>query len=179
MQTGRHPKEETMSVSKRKNRRLLILFAVAVGVGAIGIPAAQAAKLSPLASSYLVQNRDALNAYAHRWITQAPASSVPFITENSASQNRIGQSRPNYGPYDPWAYRFVHQSNTSVPFVTEHAPSQNQIDRLNSTPVSTSSPNTFDWGDAGVGAGSAMALMLLTAAGALGIRRNQSRRVAL
>jgi hypothetical protein len=170
-----------MSVSRRKkqHRRLAILFAVAVTVGAIGIPAAQAAKLSPLASSYLVQNRDALNAYAHRWITPAPDSSVPFITENSASQNRIEQSTPNYGPYDPWAYRFVHQSNTSVPFVTEHGSSQNRIDRLNSAPVSTSSPTTFDWGDAGVGAGSAIALMLLMAAAALGIRHNEGRRVAL
>ena len=99
-----------MSVFKRKNRRLLILFAVAFAAAAI-VPVAEAAKrstnteqlagwgwrptsgkLSPTSAQYLVRNRAALEAYEHRYLPAskpAATSSVRIITENSASQNQI------------------------------------------------------------------------------------------
>jgi hypothetical protein len=212
-----------MSVFKRKNRRLLILFAVAAAAAAI-VPVAQAAKLSPSSAQYLVKDRAALDAYANRWVkhtstmseqqaklsptssqylvgnraaleayehryltasTPAPTS-VRIITDNSASQNQISRSQQSqqYGPPDPWAYRYLQSVDSSAPsvsFTSENAASQNQVAARNAaeTTVSTGS-SVFDWGDAGVGAGSAVGLMLLlTAAAAFVIRRSHPRRVVL
>ena len=136
-------------------------------------------------------------AYAFRW---------NLITENSASQNQIGKAQPSsdpYGPPDPWAYRFEHPSSTSpvtssvsvgpyigtastpstpsTPFISENSASQNQVALRNAEgSFATPSSSVFDWGDAGVGAGSAAGLMLLlTAAAAFVIRRNQARRIVL
>jgi acyl-CoA synthetase (AMP-forming)/AMP-acid ligase II len=225
MQTATNPKEATMSVFKRKNRRLVILFAVALAAAAI-VPVAQAAKLSPTSAQYVVKDRAALDAYASRWVKHtstmseqqaklsptssqylvgnraaleayehrylpaskpAATSSVRIITENSASQNQISaaqQSQP-YGPPDPWAYRFVSPGGqvppTTVPFTSENSSSQNQVALRNAeATVSTPGSSVFDWGDAGVGAGSAAGLMLLlTAAAAFVIRRNHARRIVL
>ena len=212
-----------MSVFKRKNRRLVILFAVAFAAAIV--PVAQAAKLSPTSAQYLVKDRAALDAYANRWvkhtstmseqqarlsptssqylvgnraaleayehrylpaITSSPVS-VRIITENSASQNQISRAQQlnPYGPPDPWAYRFVSPGGqvapTTVSFTSENAASQNQIALRNAeATVSTPGSSVFDWGDAGVGAGSTAGLMLLlTAAAAFVIRRNHARRVVV
>jgi len=223
MQTATNPKEATVSVFKRKNRRLLILFAVAFAAAAI-VPVAEAAKLSPTSAQYLVKDRAALDAYANRWvkhtstmseqqarlsptsrqylvgnraaleayehrylpaITSSPVS-VGIITENSASQNQISRAQQlnPYGPPDPWAYRFISPGGqvppTTVQFTSENAASQNQVAVRNEGLLPTPGSSVFDWGDAGVGAGSTAGLMLLlTAAAAFVIRRNHARRVVL
>ena len=156
-----------MSLSKRKkNRRLLILFAAGLAVAALA-PTAGAATATP---------------------ERTATYTAPLVVDNAGTPGQIQSDAPDVVlappgvnvPKQPGEVIVsARVEDTSVPFVSEHARSQNRIDRMNSTPVETSSPNTFDWGDAGLGAGSAMALLLLTAAAALGIRRNQGRRVAL
>ena len=61
------------------------------------------------------------------------ASSI--VTEHSASQNQLDR-QGNYGPPDPWQYRFL-QTQADPPLanhpayrlVTEHAASQNRLER--------------------------------------------------
>jgi hypothetical protein len=54
--------------------------------------------------------------------------SESFVTEHSASQNRVDlRNNGNYGPLDPViaAATLNHQSVPSVPLITEHAAGQN------------------------------------------------------
>ena len=55
-----------------------------------------------------------------RQLSNQAQSQYRFVTENSASQNRV-DLRNAYGPPDPWQYRFV----------TENSASQNRVDLRN------------------------------------------------
>jgi hypothetical protein len=55
-----------------------------------------------------------------RHLSNQAQSQFRFVTENSASQNRV-DLRNAYGPPDPWQYRFV----------TENSASQNRVDLRN------------------------------------------------
>jgi hypothetical protein len=113
------------------------------------------------------------------------AQASSFVTEHSASQNRV-DLRNAYGPPDPWQYRFVTEnsasqnrlhraspSSTGYRFITENSASQN---RLPSTAAQNAavpaSPDSFDWIAAAIGAAGTLTLALLTTA-LLGVRRTR------
>jgi hypothetical protein len=85
--------------------------------------------------------------------TALAASGPSFITDNSASQNRLGQPQT--------------QSNPS--FITENSASQN---RLN-PPVTLVAPAGFRWGDAGIGAAGMFGVVLLALGVALLVLRRR------
>jgi hypothetical protein len=175
-----------MSLFKRKNRRLLILFAVALAAAAI-VPVAEAAKRST--------NTEQLAGWGWRPTSGKLSPSVRIITENSASQNQIalrnaGARVPEIAPTyaaplivdNSLNPSQVRSSGQPVQFSSENSAGQNEVALRNAaeTTVSAPSSSVFDWGDAGLGAGSAVGLMLLlTAAAAFVIRRSRPRRVVL
>ena len=135
----------------------------------------------------------------------APLSqAMTVITDNSPSQNGPGQSAYVNSPggnadaylqalgstADPYANAITvfeskeHPavSQNPVSFTTENASSQNRVSLLNAvrTGALTPSSKTFDWGDAGVGAGTVGGIVLLIAAAMLAsVRRSGNRRLAL
>ena len=135
----------------------------------------------------------------------APLSqAMTLITDNSPSQNGPGQSAYVNSPggnadaylqalgstADPYANAITvfeskeHPavSQNPVSFTTENASSQNRVSLLNAvrTGALTPSSKTFDWGDAGVGAGTVGGIVLLIAAAVLAsVRRSGNRRLAL
>ena len=101
-------------------------------------------------------------------LTQHRAS-VPLITENSYGQSRLNRSTPALAP--------------SVPLITENSYGQNRPatrsasgSNAGEAPIQVVRSGGFRWGDAGIGAGSAVALMLFVAGAALGVRRNRALR---
>lgn len=88
-------------------------------------------------------------------------------------------SQDKYGPLDPWAYHLLHQTNKYGPL----DPWANNLIRRNSLAAraaagerpapSNASPNGFDWGDAAVGAGGTLGLMLLAAGTITTVRRSR------
>ncbi len=135
----------------------------------------------------------------------APLSqAMTLITDNSPSQNGSGQGAYVHSPGandnaylqalgtsdDPYAQAIsVFESKehpavspSPVSFTTENAPSQNRVSLLNAVQSGTlaSSSHTFDWGDAGIGAGTVGGIVLLIGAAMLAtVRRNSNRRLAL
>jgi hypothetical protein len=94
----------------------------------------------------------------------APTYAAPLIVDNSLNPNQVSSS------------------GQPVRFSSENSASQNEVALRNAAETSVSTPGSsvFDWGDAGLGAGSAVGLMvLLTAAAAFVIRRSRPRRVVL
>jgi hypothetical protein len=129
---------------------------------------------------------------------------MTVITDNSPSQNGPGQSAYVNSPGgNPAAYlqalgvadntygraisvfeskEHPAVSQNPVSFTTENASSQNRVSLLNAvrTGALTPSSKTFDWGDAGVGAGTVGGIVLLIAAAMLAsVRRSGNRRLAL
>lgn len=129
---------------------------------------------------------------------------MTLITDNSPSQNGPGQSAyvnspgANADAYlqalgsteNPYARAIsVFESKehpavsqNPVSFTTENAPSQNRVSLLNAVKAGALTPSskTFDWGDAGVGAGTVGGVVLLIGAAMVAIaRRSGNRRLAL
>ncbi len=109
----------------------------------------------------------------------APASQAMtrIVTGNSPSQKGLGQSLV-----------YVHSPGLNAPaspatvsFATENSASQNRVSLLNAAETgSLGSGSTFDWGDAGIGAGTVGGVLLLVGAATLAVlRRNGGRRLAL
>lgn len=135
----------------------------------------------------------------------APLSqAMTVITDNSPSQNGPGQSAyvnspggnsaaylqalgVTDNPYGRAISVFESKehpavSQNPVSFTTENASSQNRVSLLNAvrTGALTPSSKTFDWGDAGVGAGTVGGIVLLIGAAMLATaRRSGDRRLAL
>jgi len=135
----------------------------------------------------------------------APLSqAMTVITDNSPSQNGPGQSAYVHSPggnadaylqalgstTNPYARAITafeskeHPvvSPNPVSFTTENAASQNRVSLLNAVESGSlgSSSNTFDWGDAGIGAGTVGGIVLLIGAAMVAtVRRNANRRLAL
>lgn len=135
----------------------------------------------------------------------APLSqAMTLISDNSPSQNGSGQGAYVHSPganasgylqalgiaVDPYAQAIgvfeskEHPTVSSAPvsFTTENAPSQNHVSLLNAVETGKLAPssNTFDWGDAGVGAGTVGGILLLIGAAMLATaRRSGNRPLAL
>ena len=114
------------------------------------------------------------------------AQASSFVTEHSASQNRV-DLRNAYGPPDPWQYRFVTEnsasqnrlhpaspSSTGYRFITENSASQNRLPSAAAQNAAVpASPDGFDWIAAAIGAAGTLTLALLTTATMLGVRRTR------
>jgi hypothetical protein len=118
----------------------------------------------------------------------AQAAGPQFVTEHSATQNRV-DLRNAYGAPDPWQQRFITENSASqnrvqptggvafgpagLRFITENSASQNQLASAQpsvGTPVA--SPG-FDWTALVIGAAGSLALIALTAIAALAVRRTR------
>lgn len=121
------------------------------------------------------------NSPSQNGLGQSEALTV--ITDNSPSQNKLAQGNPYakaISVFESKEHPVV--SPNPVSFTTENASSQNRVSLLNAaeSAVRTSSPNSFDWGDAGIGAGTVGGILLLVAAGMLAtVRRSGGRRLAV
>jgi hypothetical protein len=93
-----------------------------------------------------------------------------------------------YGPLDPWAYSVIHRTReTSAGRSPASAPEiqagigSNSVDQDRTAETAAPSnlgttllePNGFDWGDAGVGAAGALAIVLLAAGTQLAVRKRR------
>jgi len=89
-------------------------------------------------------------------ISQAAARPVPLVTEHSAGQNLVQGNAP------------------SVTLLTEHSAGQNRLARSSANArivVRAPAADAFDWLDAGIGAGSTLALALLVPGAVFVVRR--------
>jgi hypothetical protein len=183
MQFTSRPKEDTMSRTTYFTALLVVVAA------AIFAPLSQA-------MTVITDNSPSQNGLGQ------PA--VTLISDNSPSQNGLGQSAYVNSPggnaaaylqafgvtddtYGPAISAFESKehpivSDNPVSFTTENASSQNRVAVLNAVKTGALSPTskTFDWGDAGVGAGTVGGIVLLIGAAMLATaRRSGNRRLAL
>ena len=138
--------------------------AAAVILAGGSIQEAAAAEQAAGAPPEVVQAVAAIPSVTPTGREMAPTYTAPLIVDNSLNPNQISSS------------------GQPVRFSSENSASQNEVALRNAaeTTISTPGSSVFDWGDAGVGAGSTAGLMLLlTAAAAFVIRRSRPRRVVL
>ena len=119
----------------------------------------------------------------------APLSqAMTVITDNSPSQNGSGQGAYYVDTTDAFSRAVaIADSGANQPvapqrFTTENAPSQNRVSLLNAAETGALAPGSgsFDWGDAGVGAGTVGGIVLLIGAAMLAtVRRSGNRRLVL
>jgi hypothetical protein len=133
----------------------------ALAVAAITAPAAHSTSLDP---------------WAYWRVVQSQAASAPLQGEHSFGHN---QPLVRLGGLDPWAYSRVRSKLAPASeFVTEHTHGQYRPQR-SATPVPVSTPfvasDQFHWADAGIGAATVTALLLISGGAALGFRRSQRR----
>src|SRR5690349_13038073 len=141
MQLTSRPKEDTMSRSTRF-AALLVVVAAAV--------------FAPLSQAMTVITD---NSPSQNGLGQSQATTV--ITDNSPSQNQLGQNAQPYAKAITVFESKEHPavSPSPVSFTTENASSQNRVSLLNAALAPSSS--TFNWGDAGIGAGTVGGIVLL------------------
>ena len=121
-----------------------------------------------------------------RHLSNQAQSQYRFVTENSASQNRV-DLRNAYGPPDPWQYRFVTENSasqnrqhaatpslTGYRFITENSASQNRLP--SATALRSGIPaqsDSFDWIAAAIGAAGTLTLIMLATAALRGLHRTR------
>jgi hypothetical protein len=165
MQLTSRPKEDTMS---RSTRFVALLVVVAAAVFA---PLSQAMTL--ITDNSPSQNGLGQSAYVH----SPGANDGAYLKALGTTDNPYAQA---ISVFESKEHPAVSQS--PVAFTTENAPSQNRISLLNAVQSGTltSSSNAFDWGDAGIGAGTVGGIVLLIGAAMLAtVRRSANRRLAL
>ena len=90
----------------------------------------------------------------------------------------IASPAPKYGPLDPWAYALVHRSTAAgMADATGSVPPDVRDHRLIGRLVQAdrlTAQSGFDWGDAAIGAGTTLGLMLLGGGMALVARRRHA-----
>ena len=149
-------RERGKEMPSTRTTRLLKPLALAAALAALAVPTAQG-NVTP-AGKY-----GPLDPWAYNLIHQS-AQSVPLITEHSAGQNGTSQPKASgkYGPLDP----------AIAAAIRSHSATQKGVSRSVAASVSAVASNGFKWRDAGVGAGVALAAMLL----ALGVAALITRR---
>ena len=167
--------------NRRRNWRLKRI-ALAFAVAAVAAPAAQAVPLEPGAT------KSDQNEYIP-WVTDFGRSAVvqsdfnpgamhmPRVTPSdyAAYRDRVELARLDRGKGADLRSLDGIENVRAVPDNNVRALDRIEIIRTEprgtSEPVLTASPSSFDWGDAGIGAGLAFAAMLLAAASALSVRQ--------
>jgi hypothetical protein len=148
---------------------------------AVALAAATAMLVVPAAEANVTPTNiyGSLDPWAYNLI-HAGALSMPLRTEHSAGQN--GTVQPivsNSGGLDPWARNVLAIHSAPIPLISEHSAGQNHVNNaVRSTAPAVTSPsgvsNRFDWTDAGIGAGGALAVVLFAATGTLVLRRRRA-----
>jgi hypothetical protein len=116
----------------------------------------------------------------HRLRSLALAAAVAALAVPAAHGDRAPAGK--YGPLDPWAYNAIHRSARPASagaldpwaYNLVAAAKNRTAPRTAAAAVATAS-DSFDWRDAGVGAGSAAGLLLLAAGGARVVVRRRAR----
>lgn len=143
-----------MTLSTNTNPRPVKAIALALAVAALAVPAAQASGTS-----------DGKYGPLDPWAYAVIHGHAQSVTPDG-----------KYGPLDPWAYSVIHRTReSSAGRSPASAPEIQAGIGLNSNPGTTPlEPNGFDWGDAGVGATGAMAIVLLAAGTQLAVRKRRA-----
>jgi hypothetical protein len=161
MQFTSRPKEDTMS---RSTRFAALLVVVAAAVFA---PLSQA--MTVITDNSPSQNGLGQSAYVH----SPGANDDAYLQALGTSDNPYSRA---ITVFESKEHPVVSQSPVS--FTTENASSQNRVSLLNAALAPSSS--TFNWGDAGIGAGTVGGIVLLIGAAMLAtVRRSGNRRLAL
>jgi hypothetical protein len=165
MQLTSRPKEDTMS---RSTRFAAVLVVVAAAVFA---PLSQA--MTVITDNSPSQNGSGQSAYVH----SPGANGDAYLQALGSAGNPYARAISLFETKEHPAV-----SPNPVSFTTENASSQNRVSLLNAaeTGALASSSKTFDWGDAGIGAGTVGGIVLLIGAAMLvTVRRSGNRRLAL
>jgi hypothetical protein len=159
-----------MNLMTTTTRRLAKGIALLVATGAFAVPTAQAAS-SPASGN------GSLDPWAYNVVHRSGAGNE-VISEHSAGQNRqtaVASATGRYGPLDPWAYNLIHRSGATNETISEHSAGQSGQTAVASAPVALATPfaasNGIDWRDAGLGAASMLAIIVLASATFLAVRR--------
>jgi hypothetical protein len=161
MQLTSRPKEDTMSRSTRFVAPLVVVAA------AVFAPLGQAMTL--ITDNAPGQNGSGQSAYVHSPGTNGTAYLQALGVTVSPYARAISVFESKEHPA---------VSPSPVSFTTENAPSQNRVSLLDA--ALTPGSNSFDWGDAGIGAGTVGGIVLVIGAAMLAtVRRNEHRRLAL
>lgn len=172
--------------NRRRNWRLKRI-ALAFAVAAVAAPAAQAVPLEPGATKAeyvpFVTDFPSPNL-AHRGHVNTGQSDfnpgamhMPRVTPSdyTAYRDRVELARLDRGKGADLRSLDGIENVRAVPDNNVRALDRIEIIRTEprgtSEPVLTASPSSFDWGDAGIGAGLAFAAILLAAASALSVRQ--------
>jgi hypothetical protein len=183
---------------RQRSRKTIGGLILALGVAAIAVPVAQGQHqaisersqvVQPASSAYspqsfraLVQRSEALNQ--NYGLHQANAQNADPWFLNLKANRKYDVSQANTQNADPWFLNLMAQSKygTQVSATVRHADDRAGIrgPGITKTPqLASSSGNGFDWGDASLGAATALvAAIMLTGAVALS-RRNHSSEVAV
>ena len=98
------------------------------------------------------------------------AIAIPFAQASDSSSK--------YGQLDPWAYKLMHSAAPTL--ITEHSagqdPNRRPVVAVSNAPAPIRA-SAFNWGDAGIGAGGTLGLLLI-ATGATNTVRRKRRDVA-
>jgi hypothetical protein len=167
--------------NRRRNWRLKRI-ALAFAVAAVAAPAAQAGPLEPGATKAefipWVTDFTSPNVAARGQSDFNPgAMHMPRVTPSdyAAYRDRVELARLDRGKGTDLRSLDGVENVRAVPDSNVRALDRVEIIRTEprgtSEPVLTASPSSFDWGDAGIGAGLAFAAMLLAAASALSVRQ--------
>jgi hypothetical protein len=156
--------------NRRRNWRLKRI-ALAFAVAAVAAPAAQAVPLEPgnvAARDHVSTGQSDFNPGAMHMPRVTP-------TDYAAYRDRAELARLDRGKGADLRSLDGVENVRAVPDNNVRALDRVEIIRTEprgtSEPVLTASPSSFDWGDAGVGAGLAFAAILLAAASALSVRQ--------
>jgi uncharacterized protein (TIGR03382 family) len=146
-------------------------------VKAIVVISAVAVMTIPVARATPTDQYGPLDPWAYNVIHRSTPS-IPLITEHSAGQKGVkSYAGAKYGPLDPWAYNVIRRGASPIPLVTEHSAGQNSTAEPSTGHVNPGSasvePNGFNWRDAGIGATSTLALVMLVAS-AIAVRRRRA-----
>ena len=168
-------------MQKRRRIRILRRFAIGLAVAALVAPAAQAradmhgggaGSIAGAAVSHGENKGDYPASGGSIVVTHgeykgdypAPGGST-LVTHGEYKGDYPAVGDPTVATYGEYKGDYPAVGDPTVPVFVPKSPT--------TAPGGLSSPSTFDWGDALVGAGAAFGLMLLAGGSALGMRRRQ------
>ena len=148
-------------------------IALAAATAALAVPTAQA-------SVAATANSESLDPWAYN-VIHGGAGSTPASGDHSAGRNDLASNGATvtrtgiYGALDPWAYNLIRRSAARIELITEHSAGQNSQhkdgSRAATAPERFAAPSGFEWSDAGIGAASTLAIVLLASAVTVAARK--------
>lgn len=157
-----------MNLTTRTTQRLATTLSVFAAVAAMAAPVAQS-KTPP-------SKLGELDPWAYNVIHQVDQTIPEVRTEHSDGQSRFAETKlaVTSGRFDPWMRNLLARTAQPLPLHTEHSKGENAVVYREAIPsISATTPLApgFDWADAGVGAGTAIGLVMLAGAATMAVRR--------